>query len=62
LSEILHEDLAFLLEYWPPSVKLLPPKYQQQTQEKLEMHASQMKINLYELNPKIGVVLRGEKE
>jgi hypothetical protein len=62
LSEILDEDLAFLLEYWPPSVKLLPPKYQQQTQEKLEMHASQMKINLYELNPKIGVVLRGEKE
>jgi hypothetical protein len=62
LLEILNEDLSFLLEYWSPSVKLLPPKYQQQTQERLELHATQMKINLYELNPEIGVILRGESE
>jgi len=60
LSELMDENLEFLTRYWPPSIELLPAKYQKYTQNRLEEFASQMKIDLYHLNPKIEQILRGE--
>ena len=61
LSSLLDEDLGFLLQYWEPSLYLIPEKYQLFTKSRLEVFASPMVINLYSLKSEIGAALRGER-
>ena len=61
LLMLLDENLDFLLQYWGPSLDLIPEKYQSFTKNKLEMFASPMNIDLYSLKPEIGTALRGEQ-
>ena len=61
LSPLLNENLDFLLQYWEPSLHLIPEKYKSVTKNKLEKFASPMSIDLYSIKPEIGAILRGEQ-
>jgi hypothetical protein len=57
----LNENLDFLLQYWEPSLHLIPEKYKSVTKNKLEKFASPMSIDLYSIKSEIGAILRGEQ-
>ena len=61
LAPILDVNIDFLKEYWQPSLDLLPRKYKQFTEEKINNLASKMEFNLYGFDEKIAQILRGEK-
>ena len=59
LMSIIECDLNFLNNYWGPSMELLPQKYIQSTEKKLNDVVSKMEIDLYSLNKEVIQLLRG---
>tara|TARA_X000000368_G_scaffold417414_1_gene413746 strand:+ start:1239 stop:2738 length:1500 start_codon:yes stop_codon:yes gene_type:complete len=60
LIPLMKVDLNFLNHYWSPSLELLPQKYIQSTEKKLNEIVSKMEIDLYSLDKEVIQILRGE--
>lgn len=60
LIPLLDHDLEFLNHYWAPYLNLLPKKYKQYTQTRINTYSTPMKIDLYSIDESILLGLRGE--
>ena len=60
LISIINTNLDFLNHYWRPSLDLLPKKYIQSTEKKINQILPKMEIDLYSLDREVIRLLRGE--
>ena len=60
LISIINTNLDFLNHYWRPSLDLLPKKYIQSTEKKINQILAKMEIDLYSLDREVIRLLRGE--
>lgn len=60
LFPLLDHDLEFLNHFWAPYLDLLPRKYREYTQTRIDMYSTPMEIDLYSIDESILLGLRGE--